>query len=289
MIRNFLFHRVNPVRDLLWDPMDVGLFEKCIKYIKEHYEVVQIEDLVFSKDLFAKNNYATIMFDDGYKDNIEYAADILEKNRCKASFYVVTDCIDKNIPTWTHILEHTFQHTSIPEINLGFDFLPDDLKVKKLATKPERIEYVGRLKPFLKKLSHIERNLVLNIVVSTYNDATIPGLMMNWQDLQQLKNAGHYIGSHTMSHCMLGTMNDNKEIEKELRGSAEKIHQHLGHFPLTISYPVGSFNENTKQLSQSQDIKSDLQLSKPLTTPKKTTSLKFHELNCTMSHGGKQG
>ena len=42
------------------------------------------------------------MFDDGYKDNIEYAAPILRQFKCPASFYVVTDCIDRNVPTWTY-------------------------------------------------------------------------------------------------------------------------------------------------------------------------------------------
>ncbi|MBK7956947.1 MAG: polysaccharide deacetylase family protein [Bacteroidetes bacterium] len=35
-------------------------------------------------------------FDDGYLDNLEYAAPILAKYKVPASFYVVTDCIDQN-------------------------------------------------------------------------------------------------------------------------------------------------------------------------------------------------
>jgi peptidoglycan/xylan/chitin deacetylase (PgdA/CDA1 family) len=89
--------------------------------------VVLIEDLAFSTELPKQDKYATIMFDDGYKDNIDYAAPILEKYGCKASFYVVTDCIDKNIPTWTHVLDHTFQYTHINTIDLAFDFFPQAL------------------------------------------------------------------------------------------------------------------------------------------------------------------
>jgi len=56
MIRNFLFHRVSDKRDRLWDPMDTALFDKCIQYISNKYEVVLLEDLVFSDNLFAKKN-----------------------------------------------------------------------------------------------------------------------------------------------------------------------------------------------------------------------------------------
>ena len=78
MIRNFLFHRVHPQRDKLWDPMSVDLFDKCIRYISKKYDVVLFEDLAFSDKYKSNNNksIATIMFDDGYKDNIEFAAPI---------------------------------------------------------------------------------------------------------------------------------------------------------------------------------------------------------------------
>ena len=250
MIRNFLFHRVSPQRDLLWDPMDVALFDKCIAYISKKYTVMLLEDMVTRPDLKNLKNVATILFDDGYKDNIEYAAPILAKYNCKASFYVVTDCIEKNIPTWTHILEYYFQNTRISNINLIFDFLPLDLQVIALSTEKDRLEYIRKLKPFLKTLSHEKRDLVLKRITETYKDVNLPRLMMDWQDLLKLYNSGHYIGSHTVSHYMLGSMTDENEIRNELLRSAEMIQKHLGYFPRSISYPIGSYNDTTIRLSK---------------------------------------
>ena len=68
------------------------------------------------------------MFDDGYKDNIDTALPILEKHNVKATFYIVTDCIEKNIPTWTHTLEYCFQNLKPEQIKLDFDFLPEELR-----------------------------------------------------------------------------------------------------------------------------------------------------------------
>lgn len=250
MIRNFLFHRVNPQRDRLWDPMDTKLFEKCLKFISKNYEVVLLEDLVLNKIPKPKKSLATISFDDGYKDNIEYALPLLNKYNCKASFYVVTKCIEENVPTWTHILDYRFQYTSKTAIDFDFDFLPQKLKANFLPTIEERITCVKKLKPFLKTLPHIQRNLVLERVNETFSDVQIPKLMMTWDDLQELKNQGNYIGSHTDTHSMLGTINDKNEIRRELKNSAELIHSHLGHYPITISYPVGSYNEETMRISK---------------------------------------
>jgi peptidoglycan/xylan/chitin deacetylase (PgdA/CDA1 family) len=255
MIRNFLFHRVSPQRDKLWDPMDVALFDKCISYISQNYQVMLLEDMVLRPDLKNLSNIATILFDDGYKDNIQYAAPILAKYKCKATFYVVTDCIDKNIPTWTHILEHSFQYTKKSNINLIFDFLPSDLRVINLPTEELRMEYLRKLNPFLKTISHENRNLVINRVTETFTDIGLPRIMMDWSDLLQLVEAGHYISSHTVSHCMLGTMTNEEEIKDELFRSGKTIEKHLGYFPKSISYPVGSI-EPLKFLIRYQKEKS---------------------------------
>ncbi len=250
MVKNFLFHRVNPKRDPLWDPMDVGLFDKCIRFISKKYNIYLIEDLVnvdFKKE---KGNFAAIIFDDGYKDNIQYAAPILDRHKCKASFYVVTDCIDKNIPPWTQVLEHQFYFTNKESINMVFDFLPEEYRVKKLSSKSERVQYVKKIKPFLKIISHEQRTLILNRVAEAYSDIEPPAVMMNWNDLRELKNGGHNIGSHTKTHSMLSTMTDEAEIMDELLISGKRIEQQLGHLPKAISYPIGSYNETTIRLSR---------------------------------------
>jgi len=250
MIYNFLFHRVNPCRDRLWDPMDVALFDRCISYIKNNFQIELFENLTAHQSIPTREKIATIMFDDGYKDNIEFAADILKKHFCKASFYVVTDSIEKNTPTWTHIIEHLFQKTKISNADFDFEILPENLKVKTLENNRLRIEYVKKLKPFLKTISHKNRNLIVNHIIEKYSDVALPKLMMNWADLYQLKQDGHYIGSHSFSHAMLGTIENESEIETELNESANMISKNLGHVPKTISYPVGSYNETVINLAK---------------------------------------
>lgn len=268
MIRNFLFHRVNPKRELLWDPMDPVLFEKCIQHISKKYKVVLLEELLEDKNLMLQKNLATILFDDGYLDNLEYAAPILQKYNCKASFYVVTDCIEKNIPTWTHILEHNFLNTSQTNFRLNFEFLPAEFKIEQLITTEKRIAFVKKLKPVLKKLSHQNREQVLAQINLVCGDVKLPKIMMNWDQVRELKQAGHYIGSHTVSHFMLGTMSNDNDIYEELYNSAKTIEKNLGYFPKTISYPVGSYNQQTIEQSKKVGYVYGLAVKQDLYNPK---------------------
>ena len=243
MIRNFLFHRVNPKRELLWDPMPPELFEKCIAYISRKFKVVLLEDLLAAPDKYARQPTATICFDDGYLDNYTHALPILEKYGCKASFYVVTDCIDFNQMTWTHQLDYRFLNTNRKQVDIQFDFLPSELRVKTLATREDRIAYCKRLKPAIKNLRNRQRLQVCDHTRDTLDDVQMPKLMMTWNQLAELIQLGHRVGSHSVSHPMLASIEDSEELALELSVSAMRIEEKLGHFPKTISYPIGSFND----------------------------------------------
>jgi peptidoglycan/xylan/chitin deacetylase (PgdA/CDA1 family) len=267
MISNFLFHRVNPQRDSLWDPMDVKLFDKVIKHIKNNFEVAVFENLLLSDADFIKNKYATIMFDDGYRDNFDFAAEILQRNNCQASFYVVTNSIDNNVPTWTYIFDYLFQNARQSNLLLDFDFLPKDLIVSNIQSTQDAVIYASRLKPFLKTLPNAKRSIVLQRVRESFSDVVIPKIMMTWDEIRELKNAGHYIGSHTVNHSMLGTMEKKDEILYELEYSGQVIERELGVFPLSISYPVGSFNTATKELSKQAGYKIGLAVGQEIYNP----------------------
>lgn len=252
MVHNFLFHRVSPQRDPLWDPMSLELFEKCIKFIQSKYELVQFEALAQTEELYnSKAKYATIMFDDGYKDNVDFALPILEAHDVKASFYLITDCIDKNIPSWTHILDYSFQHTESQGIELPFEFLEKGFQAAQFNTLEEKLDFAKRLKPFIKNLPQSDRRKVLSAINSQFSDLELPKLMMNWDDARSLRKLGHYVGSHTVSHDMLATIRNEADIEFELKESAKRIEAELSYFPKTISYPVGSYDDRVLRLSKS--------------------------------------
>lgn len=270
MISNFLFHRVNPKRDELWDPMDMVLFEKCIKYITKNFEVVLLEDYILDARIGSGKKIASVMFDDGYEDNYLFAAPVLKKYNCKASFYVVTNSIDRNLPIWTYLIDYLFQKTNKATINLYYSFLPEALRVDSLKNHSERIRYARNLKPLLKQVPNNQREIVVNEIVNAYNDVQIPGEMMNWDQIRQLKADGHYIGSHTVTHPVLGMTEDKKAVRDELFLSGQKIKDELGYFPYSISYPVGSYNSVVKGLAQDVGYKIGLAVDQKIYNPDKS-------------------
>src|SRR5688572_26975157 len=98
VLKNFLFHRVASDQDNLWLAMTTSLFESIIKLLNRRYKVVLLEKFLEEPEAYRKSGpLATVLFDDGCKDNISIAAPILQRYKCPASFYIVTNSIDSGL------------------------------------------------------------------------------------------------------------------------------------------------------------------------------------------------
>lgn len=267
MIRNFLFHRVHPERDSIWDPMSPSLFEKSIAHIRENYDIITAEDLLYTNDN-RRMRFATISFDDGYRDNVDYALPVLEKYKIKASFYVVTDCIKNNSPTWNYVVEYLLLHSKKTSLQIDTAYLPEHLRKSDLKSKQAKRFYAKKIIPELKKLSSEKRKKIIEQLSRKLNDVELPGLMMSWKDVEKLNKLGHRVGSHTVTHAILGSMKDEQEIEKELLLSGKEIEKRVGHFPSSVSYPIGSYNPTVIKLCKKCGYKLGLTVDQRIYNPK---------------------
>ena len=251
-----LFHRVNPLHNALWDPMDPRLFDRVLAYVSQKYHVISLQELCLGQPKSNKPLMA-ITFDDGYRDYIEYALPILHKYRCPSSMYVVTDCVDSNLPTWTYVMDHVFFNTSklrIPEFDYGLEC--KDFQISAWSTKEQQIRYAATFKQFLKRVDNQQRKKIIEHFLRSFDDVEPPhGQMMSWHDIRSLSSEPVEIGSHTVSHPSLATIPDEAGLMDEMKVSADKIERQTGKFPLAISYPVGSYNDMVKRMAKQSGYK----------------------------------
>ena len=257
-IKIFLFHRVSPKRDPLWDPISPERFDSIIRYITKTHYVVSLENQILSNkdELKISKKLAAIVFDDGYKDFLEYALPILKKYNCPSSMYIVTDCVNKQAPPWTYILDYHFLNSEKLEIKLNIDLLPKALQINTFSNLNSKLSFAKDFKLYLKKIVNSKRVQLYQQAIESFNDVNIPSdLMLSWNDLKQIKKESVEIGSHTVTHPLLAQLEDESEITEEIKGSGIIIQQQLGHFPKTISYPVGSYNGLVKKIAKESGYK----------------------------------
>jgi peptidoglycan/xylan/chitin deacetylase (PgdA/CDA1 family) len=89
------------------------LFEQQMKIVAKQFQIVCLRDLPSTiTSVHADTNIACVTFDDGYRDNYNYAVPVLERLGIKATFFVTTGFLGKCFPTFAG----NFPIMSVPEL-----------------------------------------------------------------------------------------------------------------------------------------------------------------------------
>ena len=95
------------------------------------------------------NSYA-ITFDDGFKNNLEFAAPILSKYETPATFYVTSGFIQNNDCSWTDLIEYAVD--VVDEVTFKHDLLRTDFIVRSVDDK---ISFLEEVRALVKKLPQL--------------------------------------------------------------------------------------------------------------------------------------
>ncbi len=202
-------------------------FEKQAKWLKRHFKFTNPAH--FYEQTADKGLQVFLTFDDGYKDNVEIAFPILDKHKLIAAFFIVSSIPDNNQWLWhdkvrylvsTNVLESAKTELALKNLNLGKE--PDSI--------------------FLKEVKALE--------------STLPDyrLMMNWDELQRLKQHGFIIGSHTHTHSPLKFLSPEKRIE-EMNLSRQTIASKLNGDLSYFAYPNGLYDDACHSLMKDFGVK----------------------------------
>jgi len=96
-----MFHRVQKTDGSDALTVDVATFERYCRFFRRHFQVAPLRDVVRALERRTPLNRAlAITFDDGYRDNFDHAAPVLEKLSLPATFFVVTQWIGTDVVPW---------------------------------------------------------------------------------------------------------------------------------------------------------------------------------------------
>ncbi|MFT3978944.1 MAG: polysaccharide deacetylase family protein [Ferruginibacter sp.] len=246
-IKVFLFHRVSPETDPLWQPMHPARFEQVIRIIQKLYAIIPLEEYLRGNIVLKKGKkYAAIGFDDGYKDFTKYALPVLQKHDIQSSMYIVTDCANTGLPPWTYQVDYLFNNSRKTLIKDGVQYRRQNATV---------------LKNRMKEMPNEKRKELLVEIMDQLDDVTLPAdLMMDWRDIEEAHNAGVEIGSHTSSHPVLSSIDNSSDLQYEMQSSFDTLKARLDKPPYAISYPNGRYNEKVMDFAVRAGYKAGLAL-----------------------------
>lgn len=239
------YHRINDAPSLQQLAVAPRLFERQVEILARRARVVPLSCLVerLAEPEPLVGDLAAITFDDGYRDNLEVAAPILERLGVPATVFVATDYIDRRaVPFWErieHALTGAWRRGATPADVAATGDPGLDVLVREALAVPGAAGPVQALATAVRDREPGRRERLLG-ALEKLGGALAPeaGLMMDWDDLRALARRGFEIGSHTASHAWMPGLGA-EALEHELAGSKRRIESELGVEAAGFAYPWG--------------------------------------------------
>lgn len=243
------YHRVMDIGAESEYPFDPELisaspeeFHWQMKFVHENFDVVSFKDV--GDHLHGRAQLPAralvVTFDDGFDDNYHHAFRILKDVGIPATFFVSTGYIGTEQVFWFDWLAHLFMRVPVGAVRIHEfgDALPggNDVAFRREATH--------RALARIKNLSERRRLEILDELQTLGREYCDPGAAaasrpMTWEQVIEMHQGGMEIGSHTVTHPILSTM-EPAELQRELAQSKADIEQRLKTPVNVIGYPVGT-------------------------------------------------
>jgi peptidoglycan/xylan/chitin deacetylase (PgdA/CDA1 family) len=185
-----------------------------------------------------RRRFVCLTFDDGYRDNLEYAYPILKRHQVPFAVYVASSFPDGAGELWWLALEAVIARNERVELVMEGRKRSFDCRTaqsKRIAF--EAIYWWLRSLP-----SEAALRSAIRALAATYGidiGRFCRELCMSWEELAELAaDPLVTIGAHTISHPRLSRIPE-EAVRTEMQGSVSAIEAALGVRPVHLAYPVG--------------------------------------------------
>jgi peptidoglycan/xylan/chitin deacetylase (PgdA/CDA1 family) len=213
-----IFHHVLPARDSLFPDVSCAVeFERHMLWVRSWFNVLPLRSAI--DQLYAgtiPRRALAITFDDGYSDNEAIAAPILKRLGLTATFFVATGFIGKGCMFNDRVIE-AVRMCRAERLNLTSFGLED----YRLGTGEDRRFAIASI---LKEIGHREpsaRAAIADAIATKAGDLGTPAMMMNPDQIRNLRALGMDIGGHTVSHPILTRLSTGAAFEEMKQGKTE--------------------------------------------------------------------
>jgi peptidoglycan/xylan/chitin deacetylase (PgdA/CDA1 family) len=184
-----------------------------------------------------------LTFDDGYRDNAELVAELLDELGLPATFYLVTAFLDGTDYPWWETVAALCAHPGVTALDAGG-------RSFRLSSDEARTHARRELERAGNAAELAARDVLLAELVAGAGPAGAEAVaeakartpMMGWADAKALAAAGFSIGSHTARHAIVAR-EGAEVVSSQLEESKRRLEDELGVDVTTFAYPRGAVGD----------------------------------------------
>ena len=255
--------------------LDLDLFIEQICYLKKHYHIITMEEVIYSIENQVKIPKKSVLltFDDAYSDHYINVFPILDKYKLQGSFYTPSNAVTEHA-----VLDVNKMQFILASAQDMSDIISDLKHLLKLYKKDYELEdfdyyykkltcidnYDSKEVVFIKRLLQVELKEELRIKITDILFEKYVGLSessfsrelyMNEEQLKHMLRSGQHIGNHGYNHYWWNSLT-KEEMSKELDLSIaflNKIGVDMNNW--TACYPYGSYDDQSIEMLEKRGCK----------------------------------
>ncbi len=241
----FMLHHVRPHRDGCFQPnahleVTPDFLREMLMHLRAHdIEIIGIDELhrrLHQRD--AGRRFACFTFDDGYRDNRDFALPVMREFGAPFTIYVTSEFAQGSGRLWWIALEQVVARADRIEVEIGG--VATRLDTGSPAAKCAAFQ---RLHDWLRALPgehDLRREMSALCTRHGVDEAAIASdLCLSWDELRLLNDEKLItIGAHTLSHCNLARQSA-AVARGEIADSRSRIETELQRPVAHLAYPYG--------------------------------------------------
>lgn len=214
-----------------------------LSVLKQHFPIVHLDDWL-RRALEGESLPAqacALTFDDGWRDNFEYAFPVLRRHESPATIFLVSSMTGTNRAFWPNRLAHAL--TRLPRgarfaKSLGELLAP---VIEQVRSRGQwTLEDLDRAILLAKQLKEVQIDEALNEAEARWGMASDGRAVLNEQELQAMARTSLIrFGSHTRTHYRLRGNVPQSVLEQEIAVSGTEIGASAGRPAHLFCYPNG--------------------------------------------------
>lgn len=253
--------------------LDVHLFEQQLAYIREHFQVIRMEELLAAyeaEDFSALPERPLLLtFDDGYIDHYTVVYPLLKKYGMQGSFFPNARAVKEHKLLDVNKIHHILAVAPIDELvqecyhvmdqyrKSGGVIPPNEQIFQELAVPnrwdPGEVIFVKRL--LQNYLPEDVRGEIATGLFEKYvgiREATFAReLYMNREQIYCMKQGGMYFGIHGYDHYWLGKL-PQKQMQEDVDQALDYFSDVIDNNNWVMNYPYGNYNQDVVDYIRSQ-------------------------------------
>ena len=245
-----MYHRVLPKSDPRCADEQPGMWvspetlSMHLQVLRQHFELVHLDNWLTHRSAGRElpRRACAITFDDGWRDNFEFAFPVLRRHQAPATIFLVSDFIGGSYTFWPNQLiaslraasgVHEVRSWPGPLASVLADALlsagswpPDDETLDDVIKCCKRTFSDTQMRDWLSGLGAVESRIKRDL--------------LDWAEIQQMADSGLVrFGSHSRRHTRLLACLDPALIRDEVTGSKATLEACLGRPVNLFCYPNG--------------------------------------------------